>query len=68
MRYQYARLELDRGMWHLFTDRRKKPVRRWVNREIALAELRDEGWTVTGPYPKKARERFYGYALMRAVH
>jgi hypothetical protein len=65
---QYAWLELNRGMWCLFTDKLKEPVRKWVNCETALAELREEGWTITGPYPKKPRQRFYGYGLMRTVY
>jgi hypothetical protein len=48
-------------------------IRKWVDKNIALAELREEGWTITGPYPKqfptkkKPRERFYGYGLSRVV-
>ena len=68
MTFQYAWLELDRGMWRLFTDKPEEPVRKWVNRETALAELREEGWTIDGPHPKRPRKRFYGYGLRRMVH
>jgi hypothetical protein len=71
---QYAWLELDSGMWNLFTDKPNERVRKWANKEIALAALHEEGWTIAGPYPKrlainkKPRQRFYGYGLMRTVH
>ncbi len=68
MRCQHAWLELNRGMWHLFTDKPKEPVRKWINRETAPDELRNEGWTIDGLYPKKPRRRFYGYGLMQTVH
>ena len=54
---QYAWLELDGGMWHLSTDKPEEPVRNWINRVAALTELREEGWTIDGPFPKKPRER-----------
>lgn len=65
---QYAWLEFDRGMWNLFTDKPKDPVRKWVKRETALAELREEGWIISGPHSKKPRQRFYGVGLRRTVH
>jgi hypothetical protein len=68
MHHQYAWLELDRGMWNLFTDKPKEPVRKWVKGEAALAELREGGWTIDGPYPKVPKKRFYGYGLTMIVH
>jgi hypothetical protein len=65
---QYAWLDFYGGIWHLITDKPKERVRKWVNREAALAELREEGWTIEGPHPKRPRGRFYGYGLMRTVH
>lgn len=59
----------------LLTDvKGESPSRRWADERTALKELAEEGWTVAGPYPKTLdltlppRQRFYGYALMRAVH
>ncbi len=54
MRYQFAWLELDGGMWHLLTGIRDEPreaARKWADRDEAFAELREEGWEITGPYP-----------------
>jgi hypothetical protein len=52
---QHAWLELDGGMWRLVTHTRSKPTetsRKWADKKSALQELRDEGWTITGPYPR----------------
>jgi len=77
MRYQYAWLELDRGMWHLLTDVHAEPQaakRKWADRDAAFAELKEEGWEITGPYPGrlpikiKTNLRFYGYGLIRTLH
>ena len=51
--HQYAWLELHEGMWHLLTDVRSKHnevSRKWVDKDIAITELMQEGWTITGPY------------------
>ncbi len=71
---QYAWLDLYGGMWLLLTGKPNEPVRRWADKDSALAELREEGWTITGPPPKRflikqdPRQRIYGYGLTRTVH
>jgi hypothetical protein len=74
---QYAWLEMDRGMWCLLTDEEEnpdEPLRKWADKNAAFAELEDEGWTITGPYPKQdesrqnPRQQFHGYGLMRTIH
>ena len=41
---------------------------------ILLCDLAGEGWTISGTYPKQlpgkqlAKQRLYGYGLMRALH
>jgi hypothetical protein len=74
---QYAWLELDKGMWCLLTDIKNDPnesMRRWADKNAAIAELKDEGWTITGPYTKRCggkqhpERRFHGYGLMRTIH
>jgi hypothetical protein len=52
--HQYAWLELHEGMWHLLTDVRSKHnevSRKWVDKDIAITELIQDGWSITGPYP-----------------
>lgn len=74
---QYAWLELNGGMWHLLTGIRAKPndiSRTWADKNAALEELRQEGWTVSGPYPNQLSRKlnispkFHGYGLIRTVH
>ena len=73
---RYAWLEFHRGVWLLLTDDKNQPVRAariWVDEKAALAELADEAWTISGPYPKRMRARegpgllFRGYCLTRVV-
>jgi hypothetical protein len=51
----------------------KDPVRSWVDRDAALAQLKDEGWTITGLHPNRlpmkqdSRQRICGCATMRTV-
>jgi len=47
-------------MWLLFTDGPEEPVRKWNHGAIALAQLWDEGWEISGPYLKRLRQRFRG--------
>jgi hypothetical protein len=69
---RYAWLEQDRGIWHLLTNLFADPAkstRRWSNRQDAIEELENEGWTVLYPYPdtlpkKKGRKLACGYGLM----
>lgn len=57
----------------LLTGDLRDPVRSWVDEEIALARMKEEVWTLTGPHPRwlpliKSRQRGRGYAMMRVVH
>jgi hypothetical protein len=74
---QYAWLELDGGMWHLLTDVRSKhneASRKWDDKNIAIEESQQEGWTVAGSYPNwlsrkpKINQSVHGYGLIRTFH
>jgi hypothetical protein len=71
---EYAWLDLYGGIWLLLTGKTDEKARKWVDKNVALAELREEGWTITGPHPKRLsikqdpRKRIYGYAMTRTVH
>ncbi|MBN1568296.1 MAG: hypothetical protein JXA73_10655 [Acidobacteria bacterium] len=74
---RYAWLEHEKGVWHFLTDLFADPsesTRRWTNRQLALDELRNEGWTIVGSYPdngstpRPACGGSSGYGLMRAGH
>jgi hypothetical protein len=50
---RYAWLEMEDGMWHFVTDVLADPsrsVRRWSDKQLALEELNNEGWTVVHEY------------------
>jgi hypothetical protein len=47
-------------MWLLFTDKPEEAVRIWDHEALALAQLREEGWEISGPYAKKQSVGFYG--------
>ena len=71
--YRYAWLEFDGGMWHLVKDLFADPgksTRRWSDRECALTDLMEEGWTVVRPYSSKLpmgenQGGISGYGLVR---
>lgn len=65
---QYAWLDCDEGTWILMTNIPNDSVRQWIDKDLALKELRDEGWIISGPYPDVPSDVFYGYALNRMVH
>jgi hypothetical protein len=71
---QYAWLDFYEGRWLLLAGNLRDPVRSWVDKDVALAQLKEEGWKITGPHPKRlsvkqnSRQRIYGYAMMRIVH
>jgi len=74
---QYAWLELDGGMWHLLAGISAKPnetCRKWAGKDSAIEELKQEGWTVSGPYPNQLScklnisPKFHGYGLERTIH
>jgi hypothetical protein len=71
--YRYAWLEFDGGMWHFVKDLCADPgesTRRWSERECALTDLMEEGWTVVRPYSAKLpmgenKDGIAGYGLVR---
>jgi len=70
---QFAWLDLFGGRWLLLDANRKYPARIWANEEVALAELREEGWKITGPHRTglsmtNPRQKSRGYAMMRTIH
>ena len=70
---QFAWLDVFGGRWLLLDSNLKYPARSWADEGVALAELREEGWTIKPHlkrFPKRMRSsrRSYGYAMMRAVH
>ena len=71
---QLAWLDFYRGRWHLITGNLRDPIRRWAEIDSALSDLADEGWNISGPYPKKPGASvkswglFQGYALEMIVH
>ncbi len=70
---RYAWLEFDGGMWHLVKDLCADPgesTRRWSDRECALTDLIEEGWTVVRPYSARLpmgenKDGITGYGLVR---
>ncbi len=60
------------GEWLLVTGERETDMRKWADRELALRDLIDEGWTVTMPRLKAhgfpRHPRFLGYCLRRTIH
>jgi len=72
---QFAGLEYDGRGWVLLTDLDDDaPARRWTNRDAALQELAEEGWSIAESYPhklwtgKQQWQVFYGHTLVRVVH
>ena len=71
---QLAWLDFYGWMWLLLNGNPKEPVRSWVFKDAAIAQLREEGWKISGPHPKRllmkrdSRQRIYGYAMARIVH
>jgi hypothetical protein len=65
---QYAWLEQNEGFWRFFIDNTKQEVRRWEDEDIALKELLNEGWIITGPYTAEHDLCARGYGLNRNIH
>ena len=65
---QYAWLDYDEGACILITNISNDKTRKWTDEDPALKELREEGWTISGPYPDEPSEVFYGYVLNRVVN
>jgi hypothetical protein len=46
----------------------------WLDGAAALGLLKDEGWTITGPHPKRLSTKqnppqwIYAQAMMRTIH
>jgi hypothetical protein len=73
---RYAWLEHEGGLWHFLTDLFADPRdsnRQWSDRQRALDELLEEGWTVVRPYPGQpaagqiSGNRIHGYGLMQTT-
>jgi hypothetical protein len=70
---QFGWLDLFGERWLLLTGNFKYPVRSWVDKKAALAELREEGWTIAG-HPSKRRfskdlaQGTPGYVMVRTIH
>jgi hypothetical protein len=71
---EVAWLSCLKGEWLLVTGDEQRHIRKWVDRELALRDLSDEGWTIIrsrkrhdgiGRYPGM---RFPGVCLRRTVH
>jgi hypothetical protein len=70
---QYGWLDLFGEKWLLLTRNFGYPLRSWTDRSVALAELREEGWTVSVRPPRRRRtmssgQRTYGYVMTRTIH
>lgn len=69
---QFAWLDRFGEKWLLLDGNVKYPARCWANRNLALAELKEEGWTIK-PLRKpisrgNPRKRIQGYAMVRTIH
>jgi hypothetical protein len=71
---QIAWLDFFGGRWHLVTGNAHNDHRKWTSREMALSDLKAEGWVFDGPHGKPPtikhdpNRHFYGYELRRTVH
>jgi len=70
---RYAWLEFNGGTWRLLTGNPENPSRSWADRRLALSELAEEGWKISGPFPKRlgldstSNESLPGFILSRAA-
>ncbi len=73
---RYAWLEFRRGFWLMLTDQKNEPneaARIWTNEKAALSELAADGWTISGPHPRRMSAdvdpslRFRGFCLTRMI-
>jgi hypothetical protein len=70
--HQFAWLERFEGTWLLLNHNEKYPARTWMDKNAAIAELSEEGWTIK-PLRKRALlkdsgKKICGYAMMRKIH
>ena len=74
---QYAWLNLFGGKWVLLDGNLKHPARSWPDENLALAQLKEEGWTISGSHQKhpsnltsmnRPKRKSRGYTMTRTVH
>jgi hypothetical protein len=71
---ELAWLSYFRGEWLLVTREGGDEIRTWGDKERALRDLENEGWTVGSArslrYDRHGRERrrLIGYSLRRSIH
>jgi hypothetical protein len=65
---EVAWLSCLKGEWLLVTGNDKQRIRKWVDREMALQDLSDEGWTIIRSRQEHPRMRFPGVCLRRTIH
>jgi hypothetical protein len=61
---QYSWLDFAFGVWDIVTENDHDPVRHWMDKQTALVELREEGWILIGPSPRRYRR---SWALDRTI-
>jgi hypothetical protein len=70
---RYAWLEFNGRTWHLLTSNPENAPRSWDDKGSALSDLAEEGWRISGPFPKRqgldptSNQSSYGFILSRAV-
>jgi hypothetical protein len=71
---EVAWLSFLRGEWLLVTGNDERDIRKWEDKELALRDLSDEGWTIISSQPERPgarrnrRLKFPGYCLRRTIH
>ena len=71
---ELAWLSCLRGEWLLVTRDSESDLRKWSDPHLALKDLENEGWIVTGLLAREfkailnPRRRLRGYCLRRTVH
>jgi len=66
---QFAWLDHYGERWLLLNGNLRYPARSWTDKNAALAELRQEGWTMKPLVKRRSlKSRIFGYAMMRTVH
>lgn len=51
--HQYVCLDIHGGRWRLPTGNLRGHVGSWVDEEVTLTQLTEEGWMIDGPYPMR---------------
>ena len=71
---EVAWLSCLRGEWLLVTGDAQRHIRKWVDRDLALRDLSDEGWTIirsqggNSGHRRHYGMRFPGVCLRRTIH